>query len=207
MDSLLVPTQMKREIRKVSKAFVSLRALLGLWLLAYSLVCLVPLSSVACGYHDTANTRQGMLNWAYHNCLHVRSEIWQAQALGKLPAYEAVTYQETEYVLKVLGSRFSKLNTDDQSQSFSVVLVETVLWSQFSHSGSQYEVAIDTEGPIVGELVVVTDEPVLYSVETEELSLSIAVESGLVKLYGDSEQINNFLNVYGAIGEQPLASL
>ena len=207
MDSLLVPTQMKREIRKVSKEFVSLRALLGLWLLAYSLVCLVPLSSVACGYHDTVTARKGALNWAYHNCLHVRSEIWQAQALGKLPAYEAVTYQETERVLKVLGRRFSKLSTDDQAQSFAVVFVEKVLWSQFNPRGSQQKVAIDTNGPDAGELVVVTDEPVLYAVETEELSLSMAVESGMMKLYGDSEQINNFLNLYGAIGEQPLASL
>ena len=198
---------MRRKIRKVPKAFVSLRTLLGLWLLAYGLVCLVPLSSMACGYHDTVTTRKGALNWAYHNYLHVRSEIWQAQALGKLPAYETVTYQETERVLKVLGSRFSKLNTDDQVQSFAVVFVETVLWSQFNPRGSQQKVTIDTDGPDAGELVVVTDEPVLYAVETEELSLSMAVESGLMKLYGDSEQINNFLNLYGAIGEQPLASL
>ena len=146
------------------------------------------------------------MNWIYPNSLHVRSAIWQAQAQGKLPAYEAVTYQETERVLKVLGSRFSKLNTDDQAQGFSVVLVETVLWSQFNPRGSEHKMAIDTDGPIVGDLVVVTDEPVLYAVETEELSLSMAVESGLMKLYGDSEQINNFLNVYGVIGAQTQAS-
>ena len=88
-----------------------------------------------------------------------------------------------------------------------MVLVETVLWSQFNPGGSQHKLAVDTDGPIVGDLVVVTDEPVLYAVESEDLSLSMAVESGLMKLYGDSEQINNFLNVYGAIGAQTLESL
>ena len=38
MDRILVPTQMIRETRKVSKVFVSLRTLLGLWLSAYGLV-------------------------------------------------------------------------------------------------------------------------------------------------------------------------
>lgn len=176
-------------------------------LLLVCLVCWAQCPAAACGYHDTVNTRKGALNWIYHNCLHVRSAIWQAQAQGKLPACEAVNYQETERVLKVLGSRFSKLNTDDQTLSFSVVLVETVLWSQFQLSDSQLKMSIDTDGPLVGALVVVTDEPVLYAVETQELSLSIAVESGLVKLYGDPEQINKFLNVYGAIGDQSLTSI
>ena len=195
--------------RKMKRKLGPVRAqchIAAIYLLAFWLVCFVPLSSMACGYHDTVNTRKGALNWIYPNSLHVRSAIWQAQAQGKLPAYEAVTYQETERVLKVLGSRFSKLSTDDQAQRFSVVLVETVLWSQFNPRGSEHKMAVDTDGPIVGDLVVVTDEPVLYAVETEELSLSMAVESGLMKLYGDSEQINNFLNVYGVIGAQTQAS-
>lgn len=202
----MVFTKTINEIKEISRSFTSLRTLLKLGVLVYGLVCFAPLSAMACGYHDSLETRISMLNWWYPNCLHVRSEIWDAQALGKVPGYETVSYQETERVLKVLGSRFSKLNPDGHAQRFSMVLVETVLWSQFDLNGSQYKMTVDTDGPIVGELVAVTDEPVIYALEMEELSLSMAVESGLVKLYGDPEQVDKFMDVYGAIGTHKPAS-
>jgi hypothetical protein len=205
-DSFWVFTKMIRETRKVPKAFVSLRTLLGLWLLAYGLVCFVPLSSMSCGYHDTVYTRQGMLNWIYPDSLHVRGAIWQAQASGELPPDETISFQETERTLKALGDRLGKLTPAGRLESFSVVLVEKMLWSRYNITDAQSEVAVDVEGPMPGHLVVVTDEPVLYAVEKNSMPLSMAVESGLVKLYGEPEQVRNFLNLYDAIGEKTLAS-
>ena len=168
------------------------------------LLCWARLPVAACGYHDSPearkNVQKGMLNWVYPNSLHVHWPIWQAQAEGKLPSADTLSFQETERVLKVLSSRFGKLTPADRLERFSMVLVETVLWSQFTVAGSQCEVAIDVEDPIIGQLVVVTDEPVLYALEKDSLALSVALESGLVKLYGQPEQVSNFLDLYGTVG-------
>ena len=169
-------------------------------LLALILMCWTQLPISACGYHDSKDTRQGILNWVYPDSLHVRGAIWRAQASGELPKADTASYQETERVLRVLSGRFGKLTPDDRLERFPVVLVETVLWSQFTLTGAQNKVAIDVDGPLVGNLVVVTDDPVLYAIERGTLAVSKAVESDLVKLYGQPEQVSNFLELYGTVG-------
>jgi hypothetical protein len=179
-------------------AFCSL-AVLGL--LAFVLLCSARIPVLACGYHEgSPAARQGALNWVYPNSLHVRGAIWQAQAAGEVPTADAASFQKTERVLQSLSVRLGKLTPADRLERFSVVLVETVLWSQFTLTGSQSKVDVDVDGPLAGHLVVVTDDPVLYALEKGMLTLSMAVNSGLVKLYGQQEQVSNFLELYGTVG-------
>jgi len=191
------------------KAPLNFRSVLPL--LVFALLCWAQLPATACGYHDTPeerkNLHRGLLNWVYPNALHVRAPIWQAQDEGQLPQADAVSLQETVRVLRALSDRFSKMTPADRLEQFSMVLVESVLWSQFTVASSQSEVAIDVEGPVPGQLVVVTDEPVLYALEKNSLSLSLAVDSGLVKLYGQPEQIDNFLELFSSFGDKALTAL
>lgn len=199
--------------------FIAFRHMAAACLLALCLVCWAQLPVAACGYRDSTNTRAGILNWVYPNSLHVRGAIWNAQEAGELPYPEAdrvtaggsddnspdiVAFQETERVLRALCAGLSEMTPDERKERFSLVLVETVLWSQFTLSGTQNKVDVDTDGPIVGDLVVVTDEPVLYAMVEGSLALSTAVKSGLVKLYGQPEQVNHFLELYGTIGGKAL---
>lgn len=189
----------------------ALCSLAGMGLLVLALLCWAQLPVAACGYHDSPeaskNVQKGILNWVYPNSLHVRWPIWQAQVEGQLPSDDTLSFQKTWRALKVLSRRFGTLTPADRLERFSMVLVENVLWSQFTVAGSQSLVAIDVAGPIVGQLVVVTDEPVLYALAKDSLSLSLAIESGLVKLYGQPDQIDSFLELYGEIGGQKLSAL
>ena len=69
-------------------------------------------------------------------------------------------------------------------------------------SASAMAVAVESDGPGESKLVVVTGDPVLHAMKRGELALSDAVESGLVKLYGEPEQIDGFVASYGTLGGQ-----
>lgn len=182
----------------------TLCALARMGLLVFALFYWAQLPVAACSYHDTPegrkNIQKGLLNSIYPESLHVRWPIWQAQAAGQLPSDETLSFQKTARVLMSLNSRFGALTPADRAEQFSMILVENVLWSQFNVKDSKSLVAIDAAGPIVGHLVVVTDEPVLYALAKNSLSLLEAVKSGLMRLYGQPNQVDIFLNQYGEIG-------
>jgi hypothetical protein len=153
-----------------------------------------------------------MLNWLYPNSLHVYAEIWRAQRAGELPSPDAaqgspdqrapdlIAFEQAAHALKTLGDRFGSAASDVTSERFSLVLVESVLWTQFEFSGADQRVDIDASGPAKDDLVLVTGEPVLYAMESNTLTLSSAVETGLLKLYGDQARIEHFLSVFGDVG-------
>lgn len=181
-------------------------------------------AALACGYHDPESVafKTGVLNWMYPDSLHVHAPIWRAQAAGLLPPYDkfqpkvasaqqrfldAVAYRKTEQALSAFAVEAGRLNTDSSPRRFSMVLVERALWAQFTVSGGQPSLNIDAGGPKQGDLVAVTGEPVLYGMQRGRLTLAEAVESGMIKLYGEPEAINGFIAEYGSLGAQALPSV
>lgn len=173
----------------------------------------------ACGYHDPTMLAVGALNWRYPESLHVTGAIWEAQKAGALPMpdkerivargktrelLETVAYQKTRRAIRALDAAVQKLNADQKLTPFSLVLVETALWSNFRNGSAYQPVAVDVVGPGEGDLVVVSGEVAILAIQSGNLSLSTAVETGLVKLYGEPEQIREFQKLYGVIGEEPL---
>lgn len=156
-----------------------------------------------------------MLNWIYPNSLDVTGAIWRAQQEGLLPPpdtsritargkrreiLDAMAFQKTERTIRALGAELGNMTPDGQVGRFSFVLVETALWTQFTVSTKHKLVAVNVGSPRDDDLVVVTGEVALFAMGRGALSLSTAVESGFVKLYGPPEQITHFLEMYGAIG-------
>jgi hypothetical protein len=178
-------------------------------------------AALACGYHDpdSVSFKTGVLNWMYPNSLHVHAPIWAAQKAGELPPYgksrmlasgaqrrflDAVAYRKTDRALRALGAAIGRLSAGEQPERFSMVLVESALWAQFAVSPQEQVLDIDAGGPNQGDLVAVTGEPVIYAMRKGRLPLAEAVESGMLKLYGEPSEIDRFLGAYGDVGAQPL---
>jgi hypothetical protein len=69
--------------------------------------------------------------------------------------------------------------------SFSLGYVESHLWSRYSLSDGEVRVDIHTDGPAIGEAVVLTGEPVLTEVLAGRLSVDRALADGLIVIEGN----------------------
>jgi hypothetical protein len=69
--------------------------------------------------------------------------------------------------------------------SFSLGYVESRLWTRYSQSDGKIRVDIHTDGPVEGEVVVLTGEPVLTEVLTGRLSVDRALADGIILIDGN----------------------
>lgn len=190
---------------------------------AWLVTAIVPIGgdALACGYHDpdSVSFKTGVLNWMYPDSLHVHAPIWRAQKAGVLPQYDksrmmaggahrkfldVLAYRRTARALKALGAAIGNLSPAGRPQRFSMVLVESALWAQFVLSPEEKILEIDAGGPNEGDLVAVTGEPVIYAMRKGKLSLAEAVESEMLKLYGEPGEIDRFLAAYGDVGAETM---
>jgi hypothetical protein len=70
-------------------------------------------------------------------------------------------------------------------RSFSLGYVESQLWTRYSQSGGEISVDIHTDGPVEGEPVVLTGEPVMTEVLAGRLSVDRALADGMLLIDGD----------------------
>jgi hypothetical protein len=159
----------------------------------------------ACGYHDPSSINLGMLNWSYPDALHVRTAVWMAQRDGALartdqPAQgdpEMATIgamlrlRETTLKLGAWRDRASATLAGRPVPSFSIVLIDTMLWARFEQAGGKLEVTPHADGPASGDVVIVTDEPVIGALLEGQITPQEARERGLVRLYGTPRSIEN----------------
>ena len=157
--------------------------------------------TAACGYHG--NPAVGALNIAYPNALWVRTAVWQAQIEGLLerdttepPAnpvarrmalaqrYRAVTRQ-----LAGLSDHLASLPSTAPLPAFSVLLMGPMLWSRFEPGHGPTTLQVHADGPRSGDVVLLTDEPVLAALAGGRLRLGRAIELGVVRLYGSQASI------------------
>jgi hypothetical protein len=171
----------------------------------------------ACGYHDPVQVQIGALNLVYENSLHVNGAIADAQAAGRLPPtdysrlsfkgphreeLDAKAFEKTKQSLLALGAVFQSVNADKDKIGFSMVLVETALWTRFPAPGSQAKLEVDAGSAGEGDLVVATGEPVVEGLLLGRFTITEALDSGCMRLYGTPEQISDFRATYGNVGGQ-----
>ena len=72
--------------------------------------------------------------------------------------------------------------------SFSLGFVESRLWSRYSQSGSEIRVDIHTDGPVEGEAVVLTGEPVLTELLAGRLSVEYALTQGMILIDANDDK-------------------
>jgi hypothetical protein len=72
--------------------------------------------------------------------------------------------------------------------SFSLRYVESGLWTRYSRSDGKIRVDIHTDGPVEGEAVVLTGEPVLTEVLAGRLSVDRALADGIILIDGTERE-------------------
>jgi hypothetical protein len=65
-----------------------------------------------------------------------------------------------------------------------VLLIGPMLWSRFEPTGDGYRLQVHAERAAPGDVVLITDEPVLEALADGRMRFSRALDLGLVRLYG-----------------------
>ncbi len=151
---------------------------------------------IACGYHG--NAAVGALNVAYPNALWVRTAVWQAQLDGLLARADAnppanpiaerlalaQRYREVSGQLTQLRDHLAAQRPQQPTPTFAVLLMGPMMWSRFEQQGDAMALQVHADGPVSGDVVLLTDEPVLAALATGRMRLAQAIELGVVRLYG-----------------------
>jgi hypothetical protein len=163
--------------------------------------------AAACGYHDDVSLARGLLNWTYPDALHVVGAISTAVAERRLPAPATVRgglghlgYHGAVRVLDRHAQQLRMSSSGMPGPTFSVLLIEPMLWTRFVSEGGEVRPQVHVSGPNVGDLVVISGEEVFREIAHDRLSFGEAYRQGLVRLYGTEEQVRSFLALYEQVG-------
>jgi hypothetical protein len=152
----------------------------------------------SCGFENpnSVSAQRGLLNFAYPNSLHVTSAMWRAQQEDLIerdnrpPAVKALLgYRWAVSKLEVFRAHLEKAMVGAEAPDFSVVLIGPVLWSRYAQTGGILTMTPHLQGPESGDVVVVTDEPVIVALNDGRLTLKAAGELGLIRYYGPAERV------------------
>jgi len=75
------------------------------------------------------------------------------------------------------------------SPVFSMVLIGPMLWTRFETTGSTLNMTPHVAGPSKGDVVIVTDEPVVAALIDGQVTPQAARELGLVRFYGSPDAV------------------
>jgi hypothetical protein len=195
-------------IPNMPSPFVSLTAAF-LWLVACP-------GAQGCGYHDP--TGVGTLNFVYPKALYVRTAVWQAQQQGLIPprepgspsvavaaarangvvSFQDVAFRNTARRLEGLRESMSSNRGSQPVPPFAVVLIGPMLWTRFEAPVQRLEMTFHAPGPSAGDVVVVTDEPVLAALVDGTLTATQARDAGLVRFYGAPDAIQDVQALFDA---------
>lgn len=179
--------------------------------------------TAACGYHDPLVLAQGMLNHAYPNALHVTGSVWTAQKAGTLAmpdrerlmargaarkALDQKAFENDVVAVHSFGLAMEAAGTPmANGTKVAVVLIEPMLWTRFIPVEERIGVSTHLTAPEKGDLVVITDSPVLRAIEKGTMTVAKAHQTGCLRVYGRPAQETAFLDAYGTLGASPLPAV
>jgi hypothetical protein len=165
--------------------------------------------SVACGYHDNVSLARGMLNWVYPDALHVIGAISTAVAARRLPHPSSGTaapdllgseYRATVKSLERFAESLRTASDHPPPLSFSLVLVEPMLWTRFETGHGALRPQVHVSGPQPDDLVLVSGEDVMREIANGRLMIDEARKLGLIRFYGPERHVAQFLDTYKNVG-------
>jgi hypothetical protein len=164
----------------------------------------LPAGARACGLEDPSSigARRGALNLAYPESLHVGTAVWQAQLAGTLPrdplaqradlspeARAAMRLMRANTLIRQLAARLADAGAATARPALAVVLLGTVMWNRFESERGTVRPLPHVAGPEQGDVIVVTDLPVLEAIAAGSLGFGDAMASGLMRLYGPAAEV------------------
>lgn len=192
----------------------SQRATRVAWL-AGLLALLLASDSRACGFHNDVSIARGALNWVYPDALHVVGAISTAVMQKQLqlrddepvaPGLFGAQYRATAKSLERLAASLDAA-TGAASLSFSLVLIEPMLWTRFEAIQGGINTQLHVSGPQPGDLIVVSGQDVIRAVAEGDLAVGEAHGRGLIRLYGSEVQVATFLGAFRSVGRDRLGAL
>ena len=158
-----------------------------------------PSGAVACGYHSDVSLARGVLNWVYPDALHVVGAMAKAVGERRLPAPASVPgglgprgYHGTVRSLDQYAQQLRMFSGRTPPPTFSLVLIEPMLWTRFESDGGDLRAQVHVSGPQAGDLVLISGEEVMREVAGNRLTIGEAHRLGLIRLYGTEQQIKAF---------------
>lgn len=158
----------------------------------------------ACGLEDPSSVAalRGALALAYPQSPHVGTAVWQAQLAGRLPrdpvAQQAELSAEARAVmrrvrayslLRQFAARLPAPGAAAAPPSLAVVLLGPVMWNRFEARGSSVSPLLHVGGPEPGDVVVVTELPVVEAIGAGSLGYAAALDAGMLRLYGEPQVV------------------
>ena len=186
-------------------------------LVVLTLCLMSPVTALACGSHDPTLLARGILNHIYPNSLHVIGAVQRARRAGELPpldstrlqargdaraALDRIAFANTMSAVHALGVEMSR--SRGQQPDVALVVLDTMLWTRFSRKYFDVRQGLHVDGPAPGDVVIVTDEPVVQSIQNGHMSIARAAEIGVLKVYATEQVRSELLDRIGSIGETPL---
>ena len=109
-------------------------------------------------------------------------------------------YHGTARVLDQHAQQLSTSSSGMPGPTFSLLLIEPMLWTRFVSEGGDVRPQLHVSGPNAGDLVVISGEEVIREIAHGRLSFGEAYRQGLIRLYGTEEQVRPFLARYDQVG-------
>lgn len=179
-------------------------------------VALSPSATLGCGYDDDVSVARGLLNWIYPDALYVVGAMTAAVAEHQLPPPNFNSakpdlfgsgYRKTVESLEQFGTALSSASREVPPPSFSLVLVEPMLWTRFEMTQHEWRTHVHVTGPAPGDLIVVSGEAAVGEIAHGGLTIGQARDLGFIRLYGTEEQQAAFVRAYRSVGREPAAGL
>ena len=184
-------------VSRRSAAGLIAAALAGAWLAAPAWGCALE--------GDDVVLQRSALNVAYPAALNVLGAVSAARRSGQIDRWRGLDEPTTaderhaerariEASLGTLRARLAATAGSD-APALSIVLIEPMLWSRLAavRAGgtqrSELVLAAHTAGPARGDVVAVTDEPVLDRLNDNRLPAAEALTLGLLRLYGPAPKV------------------
>lgn len=160
--------------------------------------------SLACGLEDPSSVAslRGALALAYPQSPQVGTAVWQAQLAGKLPrdpigqqgelsadARAVMRRVRANAFLRQLAAQLAAPEAASTAPSLAVVLLGPVMWNRFAPQDGKVMPLLHVEGPEPGDVVVVTELPVVEAIATGSLGFAAALEAGVLRLYGEPQVV------------------
>lgn len=156
--------------------------------------------ALACGLEDPSSVAalRGALALAYPQSPQVGTAVWQAQLAGRLPGDPVAQQGElsadaravmrrvrANSLLRQLAVQLSAPGAAAAPPNLAVVLLGPVMWNRFAAHDGRLTPLLHVAGPEPGDVVVVTELPVVEAIAAGSLGFAAAIDSGVLRLYGE----------------------
>jgi hypothetical protein len=168
-------------------------------------------AALGCGFHSPLEVQlEGMYPGSFPVAVALRraadSGLIDATAL-EAPSKGTALYFDTVRRLHEFRKHLAASPAAaDLPASFSLGYVESHLWTRYSQSDGKIDVDVHTDGPVEGETVVLTGEPVVTEFLAGRLSVERALGEGMILIDGDEIEKTAIRRILDATSTAPRIS-